>query len=728
MVVDTESDIIGSDDGPIVESALRLAEKGFNVFPLVQYTKVPAMGDYSTIATTDPGKIKKWWARNPNFNIGIFTGRFNGGKEALIGIDVDNKGEKKGDEVLAELKKSGLEFPVTFTQVTPTGGKHLIYKNKEAVKQGVNVLGEGLDTRSHGGYLVGAGSVIEGKKYYAFDLDVAQIPEPILTKFKKPTPKSDAEGSVVSSLQGIERAREYLLSVAPALQGEGGDHHTFVVACKLKDLGLDKFAAFALMAEHWNPRCEPPWDAQALMQKIENAYSYGSEPVGVLAPQNVFPKVEDEKNLDPVERLNQEYALVTMGSKSMVAQFVKDDVRFIQLPTFHSNLANKKLVFGDRSVPLSRYWMSDPKRRSYAEVRFYPKKIEDPSVLNLWRGFKVKANANPDPKGKKAVDDLLGHAFENICEQKDELFNWLIGFFAHLIQKPWEKPRVAVVFRGRKGVGKNVFIERIGYLLGRYHVLAANPRYIIGNFNGHLENCLLLTLDEAFWSGDKRAEGVLKDLITGRTMLIEKKGFEPYVAQSFNRTVIIGNDEWLVPASHDERRFAVFEVGNKRQNDFQFFDSLIKGMENYQGYEYLFHYLNSFDLSKVNLDLAPKTQALGDQKFATLGVLAEWVYSCLSDGRFTEEDKHTSGELHFKKDEAFSSYRKFCRDKGVSRWLDSERNFFNQLRLIFPNAKSFRKREEGERVWMYMLPSIEKCRKQFDKYIGHETEWEGFEI
>lgn len=720
--------VIGSDDRPIVESALQLAERGFNVFPLVQFSKVPAMGDFGNIATTDPVKIRKWWSRNPNFNIGIFTGRFNGGKEALIGIDVDNKGKKKGDEVLAELKKSGLEFPETFTQVTPTGGKHLIYRHKEAVKQGVNVLGEGLDTRSHGGYLVGAGSVVDGKKYYAFDLSVAQIPEPILTKFKKPKPKSENKGSVLDSLQSFERAREFAMFAPPALEGEGGDQATFQIACKLKDLGLDKFTALMLLWEHWNPRCVPPWSIADLQQKVENAYKYGSEPVGVLAPQNVFPKESDTEDLGPVERINKEYALVTLGAKPMLAHFKGDDVSFLQPAAFTMMFANKKISYGDKQIPLSKYWLSSPQRRSYKEVKFYPRKIEDADVLNLWRGFKVNANPNPEPKGKKAVEDLLTHAFENICESKQELFDWLIGFFAHLIQKPWEKPRVAVVFKGKKGVGKNVFIERIGYLLGRYHVLASNPRYIIGNFNGHLENCLLLTLDEAFWSGDKRAEGVLKDLITGRTMLIERKGHEPYTAKAYNRTVIIGNDEWLVPASHDERRFAVFEVGEKRRNDFDFFESIIQGMESHGGYGYLFHYLNTFDLSKANLDLAPKTQALGDQKFASMGLLAEWVYDCLSEEKFTEDDKIGFGGVYFKKEEAFSSYRKFCRDKGKTKWLESERMFFNQLKTIFPSATSLRKREEGERVWVYVMPSIAECRTLFDKYIGHESQWDGFEL
>jgi hypothetical protein len=89
----------------------------------------------------------------------------------------------------------------------------------------------------------------------------------------------------------------------------------------------------------------------------------------------------------------------------------------------------------------------------------------------------------------------------------------------------------------------------------------------------------MFALDEAFWSGDKQAEGVLKDLITGRDHVIEHKGKEPYSVANKTRVVIIGNEDWLIPASHDERRFAFFDVGDGRKQDRAFFQSMREGME-----------------------------------------------------------------------------------------------------------------------------------------------------
>ena len=154
-----------------LQKALKLASLGFYVFPLIEKGKLPLIDSWQTKATRDEAKIKAWWTcpvmgTEQPWNIGIFTGRF-GDDQALIVIDVDNKGKKRGDEVLFGLEMEGREFPETLTQLTPTGGRHIIYVAEKPMKQGVDVLGDGLDIRSAGGFIVGPGSVVE-KGIYKF--------------------------------------------------------------------------------------------------------------------------------------------------------------------------------------------------------------------------------------------------------------------------------------------------------------------------------------------------------------------------------------------------------------------------------------------------------------------------------------------------------------------------------------------------------------------------------
>jgi hypothetical protein len=83
-------------------------------------------------------------------------------------------------------------------------------------------------------------------------------------------------------LPAIERARQYLESVPPAIAGQHGDVHTFRVCCRLvRGFALDDEQALHVLAE-WNARCEPPWSPAELLDKLHRAVRYGREPVGGL--------------------------------------------------------------------------------------------------------------------------------------------------------------------------------------------------------------------------------------------------------------------------------------------------------------------------------------------------------------------------------------------------------------------------------------------------------------
>lgn len=69
----------------------------------------------------------------------------------------------------------------------------------------------------------------------------------------------------------LSRARAYLAKCPGAVEGSGGDNHTFKVACRLVvDFGLTPGEAFPLLAE-WNATCVPPWTDADLSVKLTSA-------------------------------------------------------------------------------------------------------------------------------------------------------------------------------------------------------------------------------------------------------------------------------------------------------------------------------------------------------------------------------------------------------------------------------------------------------------------------
>jgi hypothetical protein len=279
------------------------------------------------------------------------------------------------------------------------------------------------------------------------------------------------------------------------------------------------------------------------------------------------------------------------------------------------------------------------------------------------------------------------------------------------------------VFRGKKGVGKNALVERIGHLLGQHFGVAADQRYLAGNFNAHLENKLLFVLDEAFWSGDKKIEGILKHLVTGRKHNIERKGQEAYTVDNCLRVVVLGNEDWLVPASDDERRYAVFDVGNARKEDRKFFREMRLGMEA-GGYGLLLQYLLDVDISDFECGYAPKTEALLDQKVNSLSHFHKWWLNCLVEGEISSGDFSSCEWPEQIAREIFrDSYRRYARNLGA-RWIADAVCIGKSLKEICPSINSAQITEENGRLRVYKIPQLAIARKEWEKFIGHTVRWE----
>lgn len=730
-----------------LSAALSLAAMGFHVFPLIRETKLPAIDDFPNQASRGEERIRAWWTcpvtgwEQP-YNIGISTSRF-GDNEALIVVDVDNKGDKRGDDEILRLELQGLEFQPTFEQRTPTGGRHLVFRVDAAVKQGSNVLAPGIDIRSKGGFIVGAGSVTDSGIYTEIGGEVCAAPSWLTSRLKNASPRqsdvrTQKRGTVatVEPSRSASRAIDYLINHAPlAVQGDAGDEATFKVAARVKDFGCDEIAAAELMFERWNNRCSPPWSYDELKRKIENAYSYGQNQIGLDDPAAQFDPiaVEEQKTSEtphPFDKLNQEYAYVLNNGKGHILYETADEeekfkLDHLPLEDFHNYLAAEELVIGGKSHPTTKQWMKSKKRRTYRGLCFKPQRLCSASYYNIWRGFSViplDKDDEPTPTDIASVNAWLEHAHKNICREDGTLFTWLISYCAHIVQKPWELPLVALVLRGGKGVGKSGWIERLGFLLGDSFVSTSKQDDFLGGFNSILENKILLVAEEAFWSGDKEAEGKIKDLITRQKHNIRRLYCEAYRVDNCLRLVIIGNEDWLVPASEDERRYAVFDVGDGRKQDRKFFKDMREQMES-GGYRYLLRYLSDFKIpSHVDVSAAPRTTALLRQKERSLKPFHQWWNDCLMQGHIEYCGSEWPREVpthSFRR-----AFREYWDQRKFKAQLPDDRTLGHQLKECCPNSEVKRARIEGERVQQYAFPSLADARTSWDRFIGHSNDWE----
>jgi len=729
------------------EKALELARQGFYVFPSAHKKK--HIKGWPKKTSRDPKKTKEWLGPGGTYEswkISIFTGKFGDGK-SLVVVDIDPR--HGGDETIRAIEAQHPDaFPPTREHRTAGGGSHWLYWTTwPGVKSGAGVLGPGVDIKSAGG-LVHFGDGYE----LINDLPIAEASKYLLAQCKpvgstSPHLRAEALPSLaINQEQAEARVIRYLENEAPlAIQGKGGDQMTFAVAARIKDFGVPEQAATMLMWEHWNERCSPSWAPDELETKVRNAYRYGQNPPGADAPEVVFaepaePIPEDQRKLHPFDKINAEFAYAIVGGESRILWETTDSnghdiTEHLTMQTLRDLRASDKMMKGNKEVLVVDEWNRWAGRQSYDGIVFDPqhgKEVrtvingKEKRYFNEWRGFAVVPN--PVSGAHVAVVLFLEHIRLNICRSNEELYRWLLGFLAHLFQRPWEKPRVALVLRGLKGVGKNFFVEIIGYLLGRHFLLTSNKRHLTGHFNSHFERCLLFCLDEAFWSGDKQAESTLKDLITGTDHFIERKGHEPYRVANKMRVIIIGNDDRLVPATPDERRYAVFDVGDHRRNDRPYFNKIDAEMKN-GGYEALLHYLRNYDFSGIDVHTAPLTPGLLDQKILGLEPWLQYWRDCLRDGQIAGSGlEGWPSSIDCKRFQ--EAMRRALDGRNIKGWIPSEDAIgqkmnplgFHRRRQRVPQNQ--RSPEDRALTYVYHIPELVEARRLFDVLTSQPTQWE----
>ena len=432
-----------------------------------------------------------------------------------------------------------------------------------------------------------------------------------------------------------------------------------------------------------------------------------------------------------VEKINERYALVIWGGKAVVVNEQTDGpiderVRVMSPEALNVWFANRftEVLGADgklKVIPWSKAWLSHRQRRQYSGVEFFPNPDGAsgvPGYLNFWRGFGV----TPSPNGSYNV--FRDHLLNNICRGNPELFKFLFAWCAHIVQRPRERIGTAIVLCGKMGTGKSKFGEVIGSLFPSHYFQVDDARYVTGQFNAHMASCLVLQADEAVWAGDKAAEGRLKGLITSEYQMIESKGVDPIRLRNFVRIIMTSNEEWVVPAGKDERRYCVLDVDPRCAQNSEYFKEMDDELNN-GGREHLLHDLMQFDLSKIDLRHIPRTRALLEQKLRSLDPIENWFFNRLWSGMITSETPGwaatiTCAVLH-------ADYIRAASLSGIGR-KRSDAEFGLKLAKLLPELKHIRPREADSngvtrRVWKYEMPSLDDCRSAFDDLVGQSVDW-----
>ncbi|MBY8345210.1 bifunctional DNA primase/polymerase [Streptomyces spinosirectus] len=251
----------------LLRAALDAAARGWHVFPLRPGTKRPALHGEAACprtgacasghlkweqrATTDPDRIRAAWSRTP-FNVGIATG-----PSGLLVVDLDVPKDKGSSDAPcgaatfgALCERTGHAVPDTYRVRTASGGEHLYFTAPHGVRltNTAGTVGELVDTRAWGGYVVAAGSTTPAGAYEALCGSVAARLPDWLQSILRPAPRASQTPSIAVAGQSRRYADVALgnetRNVATAQHGER--ERTLFTAAR----ALGRFVAWGDLPRH----------------------------------------------------------------------------------------------------------------------------------------------------------------------------------------------------------------------------------------------------------------------------------------------------------------------------------------------------------------------------------------------------------------------------------------------------------------------------------------------
>ncbi|MFN9132653.1 MAG: bifunctional DNA primase/polymerase, partial [Phycisphaerales bacterium] len=270
-------------DGPsiLLESARTYLARGYAVIPVPARKKIPVLKGWTDLRLSESDLPAHF---NGTGNIGVLLGEPSGW---LVDVDLDC------EEAVALAPKflpptgamSGRPGkPASHWWYVCDGMKTRKHQDPVSKKMIVELRSTGAQT------VVGPSIHPSGEPYDPLDGDPAVVDAGELAAAVAALAEAVTEArhgrkeAIVSqppSLRSdrfpagdavLRRAAAYLDRIPPAISGSGGHSQTYTAATAMvHGFALDPEAAFSLLWDRYNPRCDPPWSEKELRHKVTDA-------------------------------------------------------------------------------------------------------------------------------------------------------------------------------------------------------------------------------------------------------------------------------------------------------------------------------------------------------------------------------------------------------------------------------------------------------------------------
>ena len=509
-------------------------------------------------ASRDLAKVEEWFGKDaPPANIGVVTGEISG----ITVLDIDVGEGKFGAESWAEAIKDHGE-PETLMAETGSGGMHVIFAYNSALKTASNVLGKGVDCRNDGGYIVAAPSLHRsGGQYKWLNWGTKLATLPAHLSRRKETRGRPKRDDMYRGKYTIEQVSS-MLEVVPADDRDLWRH-----------VGIILGREFNRIDEAWSLYVQ--WANKFGGKKGRNHDEIMHEAFYELSQQSA----EKELTIGTIVKAALDNGWAPQAGEVPLGNFVfyGPGNNFIYRPTISYWIAGAvdaavSPVNIEGKIVKASEWL---KANQLCTSMTCDPAIEEDYVkgYDCRNGEVVQVGGAAMFNSYRKPTIELGDAklASPFVEHVKRIFNkpgdadQFLNYMAHRVQKPWEKPRFALLIAGGQGVGKDTAVEFCCPAIGVWNVANIDPAAFESNFNEFAASTLVRISEAANlhemskWAFNERT----KVLIAGSPDVcqINPKYGQKYSVRMYCGVIITTNhlaSGIYIPP--DDRRYDVIEA------------------------------------------------------------------------------------------------------------------------------------------------------------------------
>jgi hypothetical protein len=325
-------------------------------------------------------------------------------------------------------------------------------------------------------------------------------------------------------------------------------------------------------------------------------------------------------------------AVISKGRKSFVLKLNDKELKNIGRqpdPEWIRYVKNPATDTTEAGVSVQNLWtiiyQDSANNWSYSGLKFEPFsfKYRKHECDTLFNTFTEPVANYLKKKQLHLIEPMMGHLKNVICAGNDEWFEYVLDWLASIIQKPFEKTRVCMIWYSFKNqVGKGLFLDWfIQSILGpSLAISSTGTGKITQKHNTVMIGKLFLNLNETYnsesdtnWAATNE---FLKTLTTDKTQIVEPKNVDPYYVDLYVNFIITTNR--INSIKFEEKRMFALQCDESRADDRDYFNGIAESIKNPMVADVFYSMLMDRDLTSTSIRDFPNTPLMDKMRLQHL--------------------------------------------------------------------------------------------------------------